>query len=72
MSKNVKTKCEVTVYEIDGEDKFDGPPLIIESHWNCGDRIIIRMPENTSDNNTITVLAADLIAAAQKCTPSPP
>lgn len=56
----IKTRCEVRVYEIDGEETaYESLPIIVEAHWNSRDRIVITVP----GAKPVTVLVADLEAA---------
>lgn len=65
MSNRIKVRNEVDIYEENGENTAldKGEPLIVESHWNCRDRIVL-----SRGKINITVIANDLKAAIQNAT----
>lgn len=57
----VKVKCEVQVYEVQGEDVpvgASGPPLTTESHWNRDEFVVVKF-----NKQEFTVVGSDLITA---------
>jgi len=61
---SVELKAKVTVYEIDGDDSLgmDRPPVVIRSHWNRGEMVVIEV-----NGKSVTVVAAQLAEAARRC-----
>lgn len=60
----IKVENEVKIYEKDGKDaKYGEHSLVIKSHWNYNDRVILIIGEQN-----ITVLKKDLQAAIQNAT----
>lgn len=54
---------KIDCYELDGrETKAERPQIIVSSHWNMNDRIILRASDG---GNSYTVIADDLIRAIQ-------
>ena len=64
----IKATNEIQCYEINGEDApmVDVPRLIIESHWNSPDRVVIKLP----DGGSFTVLVRDIEAAIRNASNS--
>ncbi len=61
----IKVTCELPVYEIDGQaPPMNGAPLIVQSHWNNRQWVVLLMPNGPP----ITVNAADLKAALENAT----
>lgn len=59
----VTTKCEIEVYEIDGEEYRDCErKLRVESHRNRESMVVV-----TLGIETVTVKADDLLKAIQRC-----
>lgn len=58
----IKVRCEVPVYEVNGEETktLSQPQLIVESHWNRSQMVVL-----TIGNEKVTVLGDDLVAAIQ-------
>lgn len=66
----MKVKSEVKVHEIDGKDVPIGKstePLVVESHWNDDDFVILRRGEMN-----ITVIGRSLRAAIDNAENSQP
>lgn len=59
----IQVKNEITVYEIDGKESFNHPPLVILSHWNFNERVTIEF-----EGKKITVIASDLRKAIENAT----
>ncbi|MBI3938160.1 MAG: hypothetical protein HY323_14375 [Betaproteobacteria bacterium] len=51
----------LTVYELDGTDHYKPGGLIVESHWNDHDRVVLVV-----DGKRYTVVASDLADAAER------
>ena len=51
----------LTVYELDGADHYKPGGLIVESHWNDHDRVVLVV-----DGKRYTVMAEDLADAAER------
>lgn len=65
----IKVESEIPVYEIEGKDVSINPPrpvMKISSHWNRHQMVVIRSPQDPE--KSITVLAADLVAAVTNAT----
>ena len=58
----MKVANEITIYEIDGDDKVKGI-LLVSSHWNYHDFVVIG-----DGKQKITVNANDLMKAIQNAT----
>lgn len=60
----VDMKAQVSVYEIDGEehDTVEGEKLIVRSHWNDDDMVVLEI-----GGKRLTVVGADLRSAIQRC-----
>lgn len=57
----MKVINEIKVYEEDGRDcsTIEQPKIIIESHWNYKNRVVIKLPGGKS----YTLISEQLIAA---------
>lgn len=64
MSMSVVSK--VTIYETDGNESsgLNFPELLVESHWNRSEMVVIRVGKH----QCVTVLASDLQAAIRNAT----
>ena len=51
----------LTVYELDGADHYKAGGLIVESHWNDRNRVVLVV-----DGKRYTVVASDLADAAER------
>ena len=51
----------LTVYELDGADHYKPGGLIVESHWNDHDRVVLVV-----DGKRYTVVASALADAAER------
>ena len=63
--KTLKTETKVEIHEKDGADIAIGAEseyLLVESHWNYGDRIVLRFSHFARN---ITVTASDLKRAIE-------
>ena len=60
MSESTVT-VRLTVYELDGADHYKPGGLIVESHWNDQDRVVLVV-----DGKRYTVIASDLADAAER------
>lgn len=58
--RTVHTQCRVLVYE---SDTLPHPNLLVESHWNYRDRVVLVTP----NGERLTILAADLHLAVNRC-----
>ena len=58
----VKTKSHVTGYELDGVDKYDCDAVLVKSHWNRKEFVVIEI-----NGTAITVSASDLRSAILRC-----
>lgn len=61
----IKVENKIELYEIDGNKTkaVPAPTIIVHSHWNDNNMIIL-----DTGNNKITVKASDLIAAIANAT----
>lgn len=64
----IKVRSEMDIFEVDGKKPEDYPPpkLVIESHWNCPNRVVVVLP----DGKRFTVIVSDLDAAIRNATNS--
>lgn len=60
--KTMKIKIEVTIYEVNGEDKSGDDVLEIESHWNKDELVVIKFGKKS-----LTIRADELTEAIQRC-----
>ena len=61
----INVTCTIGIYEINSKDSDPlEEKLIIESHWNCEDRICLTI----NGKDEITVIANDLIEAIRNAT----
>ena len=65
MKNRVKTHCEVSVYEENGQEVPIGNPKTVNvlSHWNRGDMVVLEIGDG---DIRVTVVASDIIAAVNK------
>lgn len=56
----LKVRSEMDIYEVDGKDVTEYPPpkLVVESHWNCPDRVVLCIHDER-----YTVIVRDIEAA---------
>ena len=59
----MKIKIEVNIYEIDGKDKRIPGAIIVRSHWNRDNMIVLE-----ADGTKYTVNASDLRKAIDRST----
>lgn len=61
MSNRLKVESSINIYEIGSEDTkgLTLPQVVVRSHWNDGDRVVIVI----GDEPAVTVVGSDLIAA---------
>ena len=61
----IKSTNLVPIYEIDGSAAapVHGPALVVESHWNMMDRVVLVV-----EGKKFTVIKADIIAAIDNAT----
>ena len=66
----IKVENIVNVYEVDGKEKSphgaDGQKLIVRSHWNRNEMVVLRLPGEGAPEFTVT--ARDLQAAIVNAT----
>lgn len=58
----VSVKCEVRTYEHDKNSHSDGVKVVVESHWNSSELVVL-----TIGGERRTVVGSDLVAAIENC-----
>lgn len=68
MSTRVETQAKIKVYEIDDKKVpvLSGFVLCCATHWQDQDMVVLTTPGDAG-GKPVTILAADLIKAIQRC-----